>query len=59
MAPLSEAARISEVTVGDSYDAAIGTLRDWLRDAKQVVVLTGAGISTDLRGRPRPPFDAK
>ncbi len=47
LAPLSEAARISEVTVRDSYDAAIGTLRDWLRDAKQVVVLTGAGISTD------------
>ncbi len=47
LAKLPEAARISEVTVGDSYDAAIGTLRDWLRSAKQVVVLTGAGISTD------------
>ena len=31
----------------ETYSAAIETVRGWLRDAKQVVVLTGAGISTD------------
>ena len=30
-----------------SIDRAIGTARGWIRDAERVVVLTGAGISTD------------
>lgn len=34
-------------TTQDDLEAAIETVRDWIREARSVAVLTGAGISTD------------